>query len=459
MKTKLTDKETLAYLGTNAQYSIVKSLVEDTTLFKQTAEYLNPYAFTEKPLSVIIKLMTDAYNQNGVTLNYRELGYKLKDKAKDDAEYESFRKAIMTLQDEKTDNGRAVATEIGIRHLKTLEMQRVLSNGLINLKNGGYTEDKMNSTVSQLQDIEKIKVAEDSLTAEELFDMVLSSTAAERVPTGIDAIDKAMNGGLPKGSLGLIIAGTGVGKTTFGSIMTIRMALAGKRVAHIFFEDKLPQIGAKYYAHLTGRWTIEYQNATEEKKKVLAREIMGNKEYREALNRIKPKRMRNGEDRIEDIINHIRHLITSGFKPDAVIIDYLSCVKLTSNQDLAANKEWELLEKGMKKLECFAQDEDIAIWVEQQTNRNGCQALTKNDRIGNVQGSFRVTQPASFIFYLERSDTDKANLANLYMDKCRECEPTAWLDFAMNNGNCQIDMTEDQPSCGLNPDKLFAQGQ
>lgn len=458
MKTKLTDKETLAYLGTNAQYSIVKSLVEDTTLFKQTAEYLNPYAFTEKPLSIIIKIMTDAYNQNGVTLNYRELGYKLKDKAKDEAEYDSYRKAIMTLQDEKTDNGRAVATEIGIRHLKTLEMQRVLSNGLINLKNGGYTEDKMNSTVSQLQDIEKIKVAEDSLTAEELFDMVLSSTAAERVPTGIDTIDKAMNGGLPKGSLGLIIAGTGVGKTTFGSIMTIRMALAGKKVAHIFFEDKLPQIGAKYYAHLTGRWTIEYQNATEEKKKVLTKEIMGNPEYREALARIKPKRMRNGEDRMEDIINYIRHLITSGFKPDAVIIDYLSCIKLTSNQDLAANKEWELLEKGMKKLECFAQDEDIAIWVEQQTNRNGCQALTKNDRIGNVQGSFRVTQPASFIFYLERSETDKANLANLYMDKCRECEPTAWLDFPLNNGNCQIDMTEEVPTCGLNPDKLFLQG-
>ena len=103
--------------------------------------------------------------------------------------------------------------------------------------------------------------------------------------------------------------------------------------------------------------------------------------------------------------------------------------------------EFQALERSMKRIESFAQEDDIAIWVAQQTNRDAFKEETsKNNRIGNVQGSFRITQPASFILYLNRN-SDEKNRANLYLDKCRGCEPKSWENIYLNNGNMEIDLS------------------
>ena len=441
MISKLANKDTLDFLGANAQYLLVKSLIENKTLFIQVSTYLNPAVFTEEPLGSIIKLVKDEYDKNGLVLGWRDIEYRLKEKIKTEDDMSMFRKAIIRLKEDAPD-GQITATEVGVNHLKTLEMKRILKNALEVLKDGGYTEDRAVRVVEQVEAIDRVSTNEDELDPDGLFEMVLGAASTEKVPTGYKALDIAMNGGLPKGNLALVIAGTGVGKTTFGSALAMRAALAGSKVVHMFFEDTVPEIGRKYYATLTGRWTNEYECTDPEKKEELRKEIMENPEYRAALARMTPKRMRNGEDRVDDVINFIRHKIAMGQKPDMIILDYMSCLKLTSDRRDAVNKEYELLEKAMKRLECFAQDEGIAIWVEQQTNRDANKADTKNDRLGNIQGSFRMTQPAAFTFYLERSDMDKTNRANLYMDKCRGCVPKEWTNFRFNNGNCQIDFND-----------------
>lgn len=450
MNSKLANKDTLDFLGTQAQYLLVKSIIENKTLFLQVVNYLNPAVFTEEPLQGIVKIAKAEYDSKGSILGWRDIEYRLKEKLKTADEMEAYKRAFLKLKSEDTD-GIITATEVGINHLKTLELRRILNNAREVIKDGGYTENRAEHIIEEIQAIDRIDTNEDVLTPEAFFELVVNSEKSPSTKTGFPALDKVMNGGLPKGNVGLIIAGTGVGKTTFGSALAMRSALAGNRVIHIFFEDNVSEIGQKYYATLTGRWTAEYNTTDPEKKEELRKEIMENDKFRSALARIMPKRMRNGEDRVEDVINFIRHKIAEGQKPDVVILDYMSCLKLSSDKRFATDKEFELLEKAMKKLECFAHDEGIAIWVEQQTNRNGQRSDTKSDRIGNVQGSFRMTQPAAFILYLERSDIDKWNRANVYMDKCRGCEPCEWTNILFNNGNCQIDfndMDDNLPSTG-----------
>ena len=454
MISKLANKDTLDFLGANAQYLIVKSLVENKTLFTQVQSYLNPAVFTEEPLGDIIKLIKSEYDQRGTIMSWKDIEYRLKEKIRTEDEMSKFKNAIIKLKAESPE-GQATATEVGINHLKTLEMKRVLKNCLETLKDGGYTDDKAARVVEQVEAIDRVSTNEDELSPENLFDLVVNTAGLKRVPTGFRDLDKHMNGGLPKGNLGLVIAGTGVGKTTFGSSLVVNSALKGSKVIHIFFEDTIAEIGRKYYSTLTARWTNDYETTDKAEHEVLRKEIMGNEEYRAALARITPKRMRNGEDRVEDVINFVRHKISMGQKPDMIVIDYMSCFKLTSDKRDAVNKEYELLEKAMKKLECFAQDEEIAIWVEQQTNRDGSKAETKNDRLGNIQGSFRMTQPAAFAFYLERS-SDDMNRANMYMDKCRGCQPTVWANMLFNNGNCQIDFDDILGKPSTNSDNALA---
>ena len=92
----------------------------------------------------------------------------------------------------------------------------------------------------------------------------------------------------------------------------------------------------------------------------------------------------------------------------------------------------------------MAMEFNLAIWAEQQTNRDAFKADTANNRIGNVQGSFRITQPCSFILYLSRASDESGsyNRANLYLDKCRGCQPKSWENIYLNNGTCQINLSD-----------------
>lgn len=437
MQRKLTEKDTLAYLGEGAQLRIVKSIIEDSKLFINTHSYLNENSFTVPEIKQLVHVMNKFYDEKGLVPTYKDLEYTLKDACKTDAEISIYKDLISKLKSDNLIDGMATATEKGINYFKQLEAERVLDNGKASLKNSGYSPDRINHIQEELAKIEKDCVGNEDVMAGDLIDRVLHSGVNEIVPTGVETIDKAMNGGLPKKNLGLIIAGTGVGKTTFGSIISIGAAKKGFNVLHIFFEDTLTDIGKKYYANITGRYTHEF-NKDNPELDVLANEILQDPINRKALyDHLKPVRMDNGSTTVEDIKNYIKTLINvKGWRPDMVVIDYLSCLKVSSGY--GNEGEHQTYERAMKKIETMAQDLDLAIWVEQQTNRDAFKDATENDRIGNVQGSFRITQPASFIFYLKRN-ADEWNYASLYMDKSRGCTPTKWENFYFNNGTCTMD--------------------
>lgn len=72
-----------------------------------------------------------------------------------------------------------------------------------------------------------------------LFPSICGDTPKERVRTGIKELDKQLNGGIPKGMLALLIAGTGVGKTTLGSIICCGSAVQGKKSCR--FSSRTPR--------------------------------------------------------------------------------------------------------------------------------------------------------------------------------------------------------------------------
>lgn len=476
MKTVLAKKETLGYMGDAGQFALVRRIMNDKREFTKVVDFLNYAAFTEPTLSVVVKMMKDHYDEYGDVLTLKDVEFYLKERAKTAEEANTFKAAVLKLKptelefkdpdrdkERKEEDGDETAYNLAIQRLKTLEIKRIISNAATYFKDNVYTVNKAASIIEEIEHIDKNGKSDDTLNAAELFQEVIDAGKTLRVPTGIDEIDAAMNGGLPRGSVGLIIAGTGVGKTTLGSIMVLKAAMAGQRVLHLFFEDTVHDIGKKYYAALTGRYCNEYETNDPYKKEILTKEVMGVPEFAAALSRIIPKRMDNGLDGIDNIINYIRRLIATGWKPDMIMLDYLSCVRLSSDSRLAADKEYQLLEKVMKRIEGFAQKEEIAFWTEQQTNRDAFKGkqeeqksglrMTSYERLSSVQGSFRLVQPASFTLYIDRSDDDRINL---FMDKCRGCQPTAWINVLMKNGNCQLDLKDDCGTpAGFDPDKEF----
>lgn len=442
MESKKVNKTNLGFVGVKGQMRAVKSIIEDKQLFVQVHPYLNPEAFTEEGLKAIIRTLNEYYDTKGMVATYKDLEYLLKGKAKTDEELNDARSILTQLSSENLLEGMDTSTELCVSTLRTIEMERILSNMLRSVKNTGYDAEKVTKLNEQLQILEK-NVSDGGVFAGDLFDSIIDEPVWRKVPTCIPELDEKMNGGLTIGTLGLLIAGTGVGKSTLASIMCCNAALAGFNVVQIFFEDTVNDIGKKHYARLTGRYTSEFQGS--DNRAALRDEIYNSHpEAYNALNtRLKLKKMHNGTTTVEDIKAYIKYLKTAqGWKPDMIFIDYIGCMQTSSNQTIAMQNEWQAYERLTKRIESLASDEDCAIWIAQQTNRDGQKSNdTARQGIANVQGSFRITQPCSAILYLDKMGCEK-NTANLKLEKCRGGEPTSWKNIFMNNGTCQIDLSE-----------------
>lgn len=444
MATKKKETETLGYLGSDAQKRIVKGMIEDRNFFLSIVSSLDPNVFSAGDgtlLRKVVGIAKDYYEQKGICATYTVIEQLMLANARTEIEVEEAKAIIAELKDEKYVDGMETDKEIAFKFFRQQQTIKVLQKGIESLGKNGYEDTTIPKLLDGLTEINKSCSDENDNNPIDLFQSVISETELVHVPTGINVLDTAMNGGIFKKQVGLLIAKTGAGKTTLGTIMCAGAALAGCKVVHIYFEEQPNDIAKKYYAFLTGMYTKD-MTTEDGKQKLIAEMKMKRDESKLLRSNIRQKRMPNGSTQVEDIKNYIQHLIGTGFCPDMVFIDYFSCMQTSSDKRNEYNNEWKAAEKSMKKIEQMAYDLDIAVWVAEQTNR---QALNNNspfERLGNVQGSYRITQPASFILYLDRSENrSDMNSANLYMDKCRGCEPKKWENIYLNNGNLKIEMS------------------
>lgn len=443
------EKNTLGFLGTNGQYLIAKALIEDKEFFLKIEKSVNPNVFTDMALQKVVKIFINRYRENGELLTYKALEMLIKATNPSQTELAEFKKVFEILLSKANEAELQLAKETSEEYFKRIETGRILDNFKNALKKG-YTVEKLGKYLQELQNVESIDSIYAPKSVDELIDVTLSTPSTVRVQTGIFELDRVFRGGFPKGAVSLLIAGTGVGKSTLGSIICCNAANLGKKVLHIFFEDLETEIAQKYYAHLLNRNTFEFEDlATNyEKRKQLSSELRSiSFNAKDFLKKnVKLFRMRNGETTVEDIMTEVRKLKTlEDWVPDLIFIDYFSCLRTTSNETIRMQNEWQAMERCMKKIELFANSENIAILVAQQTNRNGMDEDTANKRMANIQGSYRITQPASIILYLDRTGCEK-NRANLYIDKARGCDVNGKTDYEnilLDNGTCQIDLSDD----------------
>lgn len=413
--------------------------------------------FTDTTLQKIIKIYINRYRENGELLTYKALELLIKATNPSQSELSEFKKIFETLLSTANDSELQLAKETSEEYFKRIETGRILDNFKNALKKG-YTVEKLGKYLQELQNVESIDSIYAPKSVDELIDVTLSTPSTVRVQTGIKELDRIFRGGLPKGAVSLLIAGTGVGKSTLGSIICCNAANRGKKVLHIFFEDLETEIAQKYYAHLLNRNTFEFEDlaTNNEKRKQLTSELrsISFNAFDFLKNNVKLFRMRNGETTVEDIMTEVRKLKTlEEWVPDFIFIDYFSCLRTSSNEVIRMQAEWQAMERCMKRIEQFANSENIAILVAQQTNRNGMDEDTAYKRMANIQGSYRITQPASIILYLDRTGCEK-NRANLYIDKARGCDvngKTEYQNILLDNGTCQIDLS----GCEDNTDEVL----
>lgn len=191
----------------------------------------------------------------------------------------------------------------------------------------------------------------------EQLDKRMESVKRNPIPTPWEEMNKIMNGGLSGGELGVIMAGTGVGKSQTLVDMGQHQAKQGYNVAHYTFELGDIYVGKRYDARISG---IPFDNLLDNVDRV-----------KESLGEIKGNIVIKGfpvkSVTVLGIKNHIQQLVLRDMRPDIILIDSADLMKSTRTY-----KDKRLEEESIyEDVRALAQELDIPIWTVTQSNREG----------------------------------------------------------------------------------------
>lgn len=189
----------------------------------------------------------------------------------------------------------------------------------------------------------------------------------ERLPFDIDMLNKITKGGLPKKSLTVLLASTGVGKSLVMCHMAASAFMHGKNALYITAEMAEERIAERIDANLL--------NVTLDELSQLPRET-----FQKRVDRIKEKTP--GRLVVKEYptgtahAGHFRHLLNElrlkrNFVPDIIFIDYLNICASSRIKGAASVNTYVLVKSIAEEIRGLAMEFNVPIVSATQANREG----------------------------------------------------------------------------------------
>jgi len=268
-----------------------------------------------------------------------------------------------------------------------------------------------------------------------------SETTRKTVPTGWDAVDQLMDGGLGPGELGVFVAPAGIGKS-WGLVNAAASAVkAGLTVIHYTLELNGAYVGLRFDSVFTG---IAAQNLKfyqdDIKKKV--DELDG-----DLIIKYFPTKSAT----VHTLKAHLDRCTMLGKKPDLVIVDYADLLRGTGKE---IRHE---LGNIYEDLRGMAGEYDLPIWTASQANRSALD----DDVIGaeKIAESYSKIMTADFVISLSRKIEDKiAGTGRFHVIKNRFGPDGITFPSKMNMSTGQIDIFDQTSIQGKSAQGQMDQG-
>ena len=445
---KAIDKSTLGYLDIDFQYKLAKCFIEEPHFFGEISTIVDQNAFTDSLLRTFVGTLKDYYYKESVVPSYETMGTALKSRAKTTNELQEWTDLIDKLHFKTSLEGCTLVKDTALKFFKQQNLIKV-ANKILEIAGKGDI-DRYDECQKLLDDA-SLAGQEDEFgfSPYDLEDKALSQEFKVPIPTGISKLDEALNGGLEKRKIGLIIGSAGFGKSTFSTCIASYAATykcdlnnyEGYKVLQIYFEDDDVDIARKHFSKITG---VEARNLTKNPAQIAEiRQTLDNYPDKELIKKnLKLKPFLAHTKSATDIGIFIKRLINTGWKPDLVIIDYFECL-LAEKSGYSTDSEWKRQGDTIRKIENLAKELDIAIWVPTQGNKD---SITSPDVVTMNQagGSIIKVQAAHVVISIARSlediDNSRATLAVL---KNRSGKSgTVFHNIRFDNGTSTISCDE-----------------
>ena len=303
--------------------------------------------------------------------------------------------------------GTTFVQEKALKFCKQQELQKAMDKAQKIITQGDFESyDKVEGLVREALQVGEIDKGQTDIFAN--LDTVLDEDYRHPIPMGIKGIDKLLKGGLAKGEIGVILAPTGVGKTTILSKISNTAFNLGYNVLQIFFEDNPKIIQRKHFTMWTG---IEPDNLVQNKEEVMSKIT----EIKETMqNRLVLKKLASDTMTMSQIKNQVRKMIADGIKIDMVLLDYIDCVLPESS----SKDEWKAEGSVMRGFEAMCHELDLVGWTATQGNRASISSeVVTTDQMG---GSIKKAQVGHVIISVAKTLQQKEmGLATIAITKSR----------------------------------------
>lgn len=426
----MSDKKiTLGYLGYKFQTELINQVLHPANkkFADRIIDILHARYFDNEYFRLIITTVRDYFERFEKIPNWDTLETILKVEIKDKITQDYVFEITKEIRNTEVDDWEYVQEE-SLNFCRQQELKKAndkISKIIDNGEFGRYEECAEIMKEALSVGAEK----DDGTSIVDGWDTVLEEDFRHPVPTGISGIDELTDGGLSRGELGVVLAPYGVGKTTILTKMANTAYNVGANVLQIVFEDIPDVIKRKHASCWSG---IELNQLSDDKEAVI-KVIKEKTEGRE--NDLIIRKFPSEGITVNHIKTYVRHLISTGFKPDMIVLDYIDCVESTRRY----NDEWSGEGNVMRGFESMLAEYDIVGWTAVQGNRSSVSSdVVTGDQMG---GSIKKAQIGHFIMSIARSLSQKeGNRATIAVLKSRfGKDGVLFEDCTFDNGKVYID--------------------
>jgi len=394
------------YLGNTFQLQLINQIIEDKDFASSIIDVIESSYFDNKYFKIILQMIKEYYVKYESCPNFDILEQIVKSEITQELVAKIVLDTLKQIKDAPFE-GTVFVQEKALKFCKQQELQKAMDKAQKIITEGDFESyDKVEGLVR-----EALQVGEVEKDVTDIFmglDTVLDEDYRHPIPMGIPGIDNLLKGGLAKGEIGVILAPTGVGKTTILTKIANTAFNLGYNVLQIFFEDNPKIIQRKHFTIWTG---IEPDNLALHKEEVIGKIT----EIQETMkNKLILKKLASDSTTMGQIKNQVRKMIADGNKIDLILLDYIDCVLPESS----AKDEWKAEGSVMRGFEAMCHELNLVGWTATQGNRSSISSeVVTTDQMG---GSIKKAQVGHVIITVAKSLTQKEmNLATIAITKSR----------------------------------------
>lgn len=267
-------------------------------------------------------------------------------------------------------------------------------------------------------------------------------TVEERIPFDLDYFNRITKGGIPRKSLNIILAGTGVGKSLALCHFAANNLMDGKNVLYITLEMAEEKIAERIDANLLNVPMDQLEQLPKQMYEKKIAELRAKTPGKLIIKEYPTASAHSG---------HFRHLINElkikkSFVPDIIYVDYLNICASSRIKGMGGSiNSYSFVKAIAEELRGLAVEKDVPVFSATQTTRSG---YTNSDPgLEDTSESFGLPATADFMIAListeELADLDQMMVKQL---KNRYNDPTMYKRFVIGVDRARMKLYDTESS-------------